>query len=273
VPTDNIWQPTQGSSGGGLWHEGPKDPVGDGSLKSSGPTIAPNGVLTEATAFILARRINYARQHHENPWSSLVGGDDKRYGQRWQQLLQPGDTIRSLIPFNPNSRRPDVNKVGMGDPRTLALIGLTSSVQGKYFQPHPRYDSSLRHAQGLRTADNAAYFQGYSRDPDVEFNVKNDTDAKNARNVGTPQPPAADGIQEASRYVETHFGTMLLDNNGLPMKYQSSQVQSDLPIDVKQVLRSDGLKPDFDTGLAGAPDGGFCNKSAEGSNSWRTGTA
>jgi hypothetical protein len=210
VPTDNIWYTPVNGNGGGLWHEGPKGGLDGSFMTGPGGSMVPHPSLKESTQFILAERIRWARQHNENPWLQIVGGDDHFYGSRRAQFLQPGDTIRSLVPFNPNSKRSDVTSVGMGDPRTLSLIGLRSSVKGKYFQPHPLYDSSLRHAQGLRTADSNAYFSGYARDPDLEFNPKAaPVDFWHAGRV-SPQPPSADNNQEASRYIETHFGTMLL---------------------------------------------------------------
>jgi len=168
VPTDNIWD----VSNGGYWHEGGMAP-GDGSARGA----VPNPPLSTASQFTLAGRIDWSRRHNQDGWTTIMGPDgmnggpylpdNKNYGSRQGQFLLPGDTIRSLIPHNPNSPRNDVSGVdrngapiNMGDPRTLALIGLRSSMQGKYFMPHPLYDTSLRHAQGLRTADSVAYIGG-----------------------------------------------------------------------------------------------------------------
>lgn len=264
VPTDNIWE----TKTGGYWHEGDKDP-NDGSVNTGG--LTPRPPLREDSQFSLAGRIDWSRRHAYNPWRTDYGPDGanggpyqpdgKNYGSRRQQFLLPGDTIRSLIPFNPVSKRATVNQLGMGDPRTIALIGLNSSVRGKYFQPHPLYDSDVRHAQGLRTADAAPYFGGTSRQKDG-FNKL----ATFNGSVLTGLLPLAD-----SRVYTTRFGTMLVDTRSRqPLKYPTGGISADFPENVKQVFRSDELLPDYDTGLGGSPDGGFCNKSDEGSNTWRT---
>jgi hypothetical protein len=250
VPTDNIWD----VNNGGYWHEGTMD-GNDGSVNPGGAT--PHPPLTEASQFTLAGRIDWTKRHSYNPWLTNMSydgpypPDNRNYGSRRNQFLLPGDTIRSLVPHNPNSRRNDVSGVdaqgrpiNMGDPRTLSLIGLASSMKGKYFLPHPLYDTQLRHAQGLRTADAKAYFQGTSRDPD----------------------PFNKGVSSGMKVFTTKFGTMF---NGLNYQLNNTTVSVDMPDNIKGVFRSDELLPDFDNGLAGGPDGGFCNKSDEGSNAWR----
>lgn len=66
------------------------------------------------------------------------------FARRWKQILQPGDTIRSLV-------------AGIrSDPRTTAISRDTAP-----FAPHPLYgNSSTRHAQTLRTAVGNPYMNG-----------------------------------------------------------------------------------------------------------------
>ncbi len=64
--------------------------------------------------------------------------------RRDRQILQPGDTVRSLV------------FAGEGDLRVSALTD-----DGSVFQAHPKYgDSSVRQAQTLRRADSLSYFAG-----------------------------------------------------------------------------------------------------------------
>jgi len=58
--------------------------------------------------------------------------------------------------------------------------------------------------------------------------------------------------------------------NGLSYQIGNNAVSADVPQNVTQVYRSDELLPDFDTGIGNTPDGGYCGKSDEGSNSWRS---
>ncbi len=117
VPTDDIW-----ANPGGFTH--------------------PKATLTDAKS--LPRRIAWAMQHSLSPWNVSAGGDGLDYAGRWKQILQPGDTIRSLI-------------AGVkSDPRTAAI-----SRDASPFVPHPLYGSTTaRHAQTLRTASGPVYISG-----------------------------------------------------------------------------------------------------------------
>lgn len=120
VPTDDIW-----NNPGGFRH-----------AKAN---------ITDVKS--LATRITWAMQHSLNPWNPSAGGDGLNYAGRWKQILQPGDTIRSLIA--------GVNS----DPRTAAVSRDVSP-----FVPHPLYSSSERHAQTLRTATGPVYMDGRDTD-------------------------------------------------------------------------------------------------------------
>lgn len=110
---------------------------------------ATPGGFTHAKATLsdvksLPRRIAWAMQHSLSPWNVAAGGDGLDYAGRWKQILQPGDTIRSLI-------------AGVkSDPRTVAI-----SRDASPFVPHPLYGSTtVRHAQTLRTASGPVYVNG-----------------------------------------------------------------------------------------------------------------
>ncbi|MES2570336.1 MAG: Verru_Chthon cassette protein A, partial [Verrucomicrobiota bacterium] len=108
VPTDDLWQDP-----GGFQH--------------------PDATITASKS--LAGRIRWAIQK----------SNDADTARRWKQILQPGDTIRSMV-------------AGLkSDPRTTAI----SRVAAAPFVAHPLYaDSGVRHAQILRTASGPFYIQG-----------------------------------------------------------------------------------------------------------------
>ncbi len=105
-------------------------------------------VGTRQGACSLARRLAWAQQHSYNPWSAVNGGDDKHYADRWRQILQPGDTIRSLV----LGRQPSESDV--------RVAFLEQDVT--QFRPHPDYATHLPRAQTLRRGDGAFYFAGGS---------------------------------------------------------------------------------------------------------------
>lgn len=98
--------------------------------------------------------------HSYNPWEPQNNGDGLNYTNRWRNLLQPGDTIRSLIPGSIN--RPD-----MTDPRLVALM----AEPGSLFLPHSDYATSKPRATTLRRADGAFYLGG-ADDVDSRVTVK-----------------------------------------------------------------------------------------------------
>jgi uncharacterized protein (TIGR02600 family) len=82
-------------------------------------------------------------EHSYAPWTV----DGAHYTNRWRNILQPGDTIRSLIPGSPE--QPD-----LADPRFLASQPELRGV----FRPHPDYASSMQRAETLRRGDGEPYF-------------------------------------------------------------------------------------------------------------------
>lgn len=107
TPTDDMWQ----------------DPGG---------FTNPEATITDVKS--LAGRIRWA----------LQPSNETGMARRWKQILQPGDTIRSVV-------------AGLKcDPRTTAISRAAAP-----FVPHPLYaDSAVRHAQILRTASGPIYIQG-----------------------------------------------------------------------------------------------------------------
>lgn len=107
VPTDDLWQDP-----GGFQH--------------------PDAKITDVKS--LAGRIRWAIQKSNDPSTA----------RRFKQILQPGDTIRSMV-------------AGLkSDPRTTAI-----SREAAPFLAHPLYGQpEVRHAQILRTASGPFYIQG-----------------------------------------------------------------------------------------------------------------
>ncbi|MEO6788465.1 MAG: Verru_Chthon cassette protein A, partial [Chthoniobacteraceae bacterium] len=111
--------------------------------------------------YFLASRIMWAYSHSWSPWAAKdslgrpAAGDDKHYTNRFLQIVQPGDTIRSLVPGGTIAERTD--------PRTIAL---TRNVTRDFFQAHPDYNKAPdpsnpnlnRRAQTLRRGDSGFYF-------------------------------------------------------------------------------------------------------------------
>ncbi len=88
-------------------------------------------------------------EHSYSPWEQKNGGDGLYYTNRWRNLLQPGDTIRSLVPGSATSP-------SLTDPRAVALL----AEPGSLFMPHPDYGTAKPRATTLRRADGAYYLSG-----------------------------------------------------------------------------------------------------------------
>src|SRR5205807_332646 len=83
-----------------------------------------------------------------------VWGDGNHYTNEWIQILQPGDTIRSLTVGGTDS--------AASDPRISALQQEVTT-----FKKHPDYDTSKHRAETLRRAAGGFYFDptGYAELP------------------------------------------------------------------------------------------------------------
>jgi len=87
--------------------------------------------------------------HSYAPWETANGGDGLYYTNRWRNIIQPGDTVRALVPGAPNNP-------SLSDPRVVALL----PEPGSNFLPHPDYAGSNPRATTLRRADGAYYLSG-----------------------------------------------------------------------------------------------------------------
>ena len=101
--------------------------------------------------YYLPLRINWAQQNSHRLWEKLDSkgnqvGNGLSYENRFLQILQPGDTIRSLVPGGTISESTD--------PRTVHLQQKVTN-----FKQHPDYNAGgKRRAQTLRCADGQYYF-------------------------------------------------------------------------------------------------------------------
>lgn len=139
VPTPQVW----------------KDPGGfDKSLPNSNPKSRRDW------ASFFERRLSWVCMsknggnqwewdHSYNPWEIYNRGDGLSYKERWRNIFQPGDTIRSLIPGRKDTPH-------LTDPRLIAL----TKEPGTLFFPHPDYASAKPRAETLRRADGAYYLSG-----------------------------------------------------------------------------------------------------------------
>ena len=247
VPTDEVWK-TVGANGtfvarhpGGFF----KDPPGSRSTWGSNQQTAPIlsnsfGDWIDSSGTIRPGRLTYCSGDSQDRTGYNPPGPNN--ASRWNELLQPGDVVRSLV-------------YGKGDLRT-SCVAVSGKDAAQVFAPHPDYKKTyygaeltrlpqtdnipVMHAQTLRTAQSSEYY------PDA---VKN------------PRTFQFDGLQE------TRFGAIVR----LPSTFAyPDAVAADLPSDLKKgVLRNDGAAGDFDTGIGSLPDGPFLNKADEGNLAFR----
>ncbi len=187
-----------------------------------------------AMPYYLPTRIAWSQQNSGTPWPLLdqygnQTGDGLNYTNRYLQILQPGDTIRSLIVGGGVNGAVPAN----ADVRITALQQTVSTLQ-----PHPEYQSATKHlVQKLRVGYGGFYF-----DPTVYAELP-ETTASPATGAFFPLG--------GSKY-STNYGPDLppfTDANGkIPFV----------------AVRSDGGAADFDTGIGNFPDGAFAGKADEG---------
>ncbi|WP_165920088.1 Verru_Chthon cassette protein A [Chthoniobacter flavus] len=202
--------------------------------------------FTDPSGAALMGRIRWSLQDSNNPnvTTGIYGGD------RWRQIIQPGDVIRSLVYGNHTT---PVGTTTSGDMRLLAL---TTDVPNTEFKPHPDYfDSTYRFAQGLRASDGNTYV----------YNMPYwDIDAKT-----TAVPPE---VQNRTLTETTAFGNhvnqatlRVPSSRSMELPYSQGTPTANPPNGgVNGVVRSDGRAGDFDTGLGVFPDGPYANKQDEG---------
>jgi hypothetical protein len=216
-----------------------------GRLLSPPRSTPPDSNMTDSLDFNNSSNNNYGNGWlHGGCFGASSGNEVNNpkpgwnHTNRWRQLMQPGDTIRSVV-----------LGVDGGDPR-VAAINLEDST--RFYKPHPDYENpSVRHAQTLRTSVGVPQFA-----------------MKLPTNTGT----VLDRDKYGAGGRSLPFGSLATLPNGI---YYSADRWPDLPPDIKGVKMSfgqpttSGRPGDFDTGLGNQPDGAYAGKSDEGNPVFR----
>jgi len=188
-------------------------------------------------------RIEWTRQHSSEPdQNSQVNA-----AQRWRQIIQPGDVVRSLVY---GARVAGKSSQPNGD---LRLLVLSENVDATKFNKHPDYDNSeLRFAQGLRMADGQVYITPATV-VDLDAPLDQTLDARTRSST------------EKTAYGR-HVVGLNLNSNSKAMMLPSSQDGTTRYVD--GIIRNDNpsrkFLGDFDTGLGVFPDGPYAGKQDEG---------
>jgi|GEM_PF-648190 len=209
---------------------------------------------------------SYAPLAARDGGGNAINGDygGLNFANRWRNIIQPGDTVRSLVIGDPAKtdirsqalvRSPDVVELkplggySRPDIRHVQMIptNLTSSAQLASFTPEM--------SQTLRGGDGNPYVTGTAVEPIRSLNGteivygwtlrRYQPKFGNVAKINTPNPIGAYGTRAAE----------------LPGRFGSALVNG--------VMRSDNQPGDFDSGLGNLPDGSFCNKPDEGNVIWR----
>ena len=263
VPSDDIWSDEGGfdsyqappewkwacTSARGSWARWDLDPNGDAPVKT------------------LAGRVQWALYKSSySPYSVTASGASTSeivewQTNRWRNILQPGDVVRSLIAS------------GEVDPRTTAL-----STQTTTFKPHPDYFTldygnsvlgpdglplPLRHAHLLRVSAGVPYMGTGDRGDKTGGSWRANPERRGT--AGGYWPGAKEHSQQWLDYPVTKFGNLVELPAG---KAYPSDKAANLPPGINGVKRKDGRAGDFDTGLANLPDGAYTGKADEGTNCW-----
>ena len=194
------------------------------------------------------------------------------YVNRWRNIIQPGDTIRSLVIGDPAKtdirsqaliRSPEtVDSMqplgGYGNPvirhvQTLP-VGLTSSSNATALNRElPELTQTLRGGDGNPFVTGTAVEPiRVQEGPDMKYHW---VARRYAPKFGNIAKISATGA--APNPVGT-YGTRAAE---LPGKYGATVVNG--------VTRPDGQAGDFDSGIGNLPDGSLCNKPDEGNVIWR----
>ncbi len=239
APTDEFWhQDDLGKFGG--YYGSPAD--SRSNVTSFTLDIVPGGFFPTdrnknndfppdvAKSKSLANRILYLSGRYDKEYRDAGDNIFADYRGLGRQILQPGDTVRSLIP------------AGEADPRVLALAAKVT------FEMHPDYmDPTVRHAQTLRTGTGALYYPSY-------LDTFTGTTRDETKLGNLVKLPVGTGNKYKYRPAKE---PELPDRNSKGDK-------------INGVTRSSDQQPgDFDTGLGDLPDGAYCNKADEGNLAYR----
>ncbi|MEP6668911.1 MAG: Verru_Chthon cassette protein A [Chthoniobacter sp.] len=186
-------------------------------------------------------------------------------GDRWRCIVQPGDTIRSLLYWNGKSASGGTlsgkQAISSGD---LRLAAVTSTIQATDFAPHPDYTGPQSRACVLRGGDGNRYFP-------VTQLVSTSAPANVLMGGGDPR-------------LEATLGNHISITGGasFPLRavFPETRAFGNLPWSgganptamVNGVVRGNGggsAPGDFDNGAGDFPDGPFCNKQDEGNVIYR----
>jgi len=210
------------------------------------------------------------------------------YGDRWRNVVQPGDTIRSLIYWDGNDASGIGNALHGAGAITggdLRIAALSANVPKEEFAPHPDYAMPYSRACALRAGDGSPYFPVGSVTSNVLTSNSLPILGGAARLQGAPavvyasagsggnfNNPGSDSTKEAR--LGNHI---FLGSTGNRM--QQSRAFGNLPwgggANIFNSAGVNGVKRrepggngknwgDFDTGVGDFPDGPFCNNQDEG---------
>ncbi len=261
VPTDDIWLDEGGfdttqappewkwacTTARGSWARWALDPAG----------IAPVKTLAGRILWALYKSSN--SPYSVTPSGSTTSEIIEWQTNRWRNILQPGDTVRSLIAS------------GDIDPRSTALTTTPAT-----FKPHPDYGTlttgikgpdgaplPLRHAHMLRVAAGVPYMGAGNAGDKTGGSWRGSGERRGT--YGGYWPGATTHSQMWLDYPITKFGNLVELPAG---KSYPSDKAANVPPTINGVKRGDGRPGDFDTGIANLPDGAYCGKADEGTNAW-----
>ena len=284
---------------------GRKCPHNAGSAPTSwGNSVAPDN-RTVGNARDFQQRINWVLggsataplytgngSNSYNPDSPTPGNIINWYGGRWRQIVQPGDTVRSMIFCNlPSGTTTSPITTPTGDLRlaavTNSMLSPTTATTSGFF-PHPDFGTTssgasailMQQACILRMADGELY---YNYAADAFFNA--------AVTAASGLGPANAGYQEAAQKLPYYSNQLPYGNHvaltsakgennaqfpaGFAMAHlprllggtgaaQTGTPTATTPVCVNGVTRQDTGYGDFDTGVGSYADGPYFNKQDEG---------
>lgn len=236
IPTDHLW-----SDAGGFYYRPTPPPTATiehrGSERFGSLPAALDAVSTldGRIRWVYHERTSFASTAGDGAGSNLVGNptsswDKWDFRERWRNILQPGDVVRSMT------------FAGKADARTAMLAPNDTAFSHHDFYHEP----AERCAHNLRAGNGSAYYNtGY------------------AGRVGV-SPSGLPDITPGT----TQYGTLLRWTStsnppastfpDIPPKWRTTGVK-----------RYDGGMPDFDTGSGDLADGAFGNKPDEGNQAYR----
>ena len=151
-----------------------------------GAPVSWTAPYTSVTSFVksFAGRMWWIRNADSNNYADNSGKPTVFYGNRWRQILQPGDVVRSVV-------------YGKGDFR----IGCLNSNADDIYTLHPDYKSDVRHAHTLRAANGTLYhwdtkFGSVCKLPGMSY----------PNNVAADLPESVDGVRRGRTVDETLTG-------------------------------------------------------------------